>query len=108
MIPSIGRIVHYTLTEQDAEQINRRRKDAQASLDWHREHKTGAVVHTGNAVSANDVFPMVITRTWGDTEQSAVNGTVLLDGNDTFWATSVDQGEGQRHWLAPEFTRSNA
>lgn len=101
MIPSIGRIVHYTLSEQDATEINLRRQDARASLDWHRENKTGAIVHSGNPVSAGDVYPMVITRVWGDTPESAVNGQVLLDGNDLFWTTSVTQGDGQRCWREP-------
>jgi hypothetical protein len=82
MIPSIGRIVHYTLTEQDAEQINRRRADASAMLNWHCEHKTGAVVHIGNPVAGGDVYPLLITRTWGDQADSAINGQVFLDGSD--------------------------
>jgi hypothetical protein len=101
MIPSIGRIVHYTLTEQDAEQINRRRADAQAQIGWHREHKTGAVVHIGNSVAEGDVYPLLITRTWGDQEDSAVNGQVFLDGSDTLWVTSVTQGTGARQWVEP-------
>ena len=97
--PTPGRIVLYQLSEDDATQINRRRKDARdsaVSLD-----KTGYVVHVGNDVSAGDVYPLVITRTWGDTPESAVNGQVLLDGNDTFWATSVSAGERPRTFAWP-------
>lgn len=102
MIPSVGRIVHYTLSESDAIQINRRRADASRNMRTHQEQKTGAVVHVGNNVAAGDVYPMVITRVWGDpSEFTAVNGTVFLDGNDTLWATSVDQGIGPRHWVEP-------
>jgi len=98
-VPTLGRIVHYTLSEQDAEAINRRRKDARdsaASLD-----KTGYVAHVGNDVSAGDVYPLIITKVWGGTPTSAVNGQVLLDGNDTFWATSVAIGEGPRTFAWP-------
>lgn len=61
----------------------------------------GAQIHTGNKVEAGDVYPMVIVRTWGSEPTSSVNGQVLLDGTDTFWATSVSQGEGERHWAWP-------
>lgn len=103
MIPSIGRIVHYSLSADDVDAITRRREDARASLDWHRENKTGAVVHSGNPVKAGDVYPLVITRVWSDepNEDTSVNGQVLLDGNDCLWVTSVTQGEGERHWRKP-------
>ena len=47
------------------------------------------------------MYPLVITRVWGDQEGSAVNGQVLLDGNDTFWATSRNEGEGPGFWSVP-------
>lgn len=101
IIPSIGRICHYTLDQQDANEVNRRRDDARRNLDWHREHQTGAVVHAGNSVSEGDVFPLIITKVWSApaNENSSVNGQVLLDGDDTLWVTSVQQGDGLRHWL---------
>jgi hypothetical protein len=99
MIPSVGRIVHYTLNENDADQINKRRADAVGS--GVAKDESGAIVHVGNKVQAGDVYPLVITRTWGDKEGSAVNGQVLLDGNDTFWATSRTEGEGQGVWSVP-------
>ena len=102
-IPTIGRIVHYRLTAEDAEKINRRRTDAQANMDRHREHKTGAQVHVGNVVVEGHCFPMMIVQVWGNTEESAVNGQVMLDGNDLFWATSrcVGEGPGTFSWPIP-------
>lgn len=103
-VPTIGRVVHYKLSEQDAAAINARRKGAQnlngagvtlASQDL------GAQIHSGNAVEAGDVYPMIITRAWGDQPTSAVNGQVLLDGNDTLWVTSVSLGLGERHFHWP-------
>lgn len=101
-VPTIGRIVHYTLSEADAEQVNRRREDADIYLRkiWPGE-RSGKQVHTGNNVAAGDVYPMVIVRTWGSTPESVVNGQVLLDGNDTLWVTSVGCGEGQRRFVWP-------
>jgi hypothetical protein len=93
MIPSIGRIVHYTLTEYDAQRV----------LDQRKYHKsivaelTGRTwpehVFHGNQPSRGDVYPMLITRVWDrvPTEESCVQGQVFLDGNDTLWVTSVTQ-----------------
>lgn len=91
--PSIGRIVRYTLSEEDATVINSRRKDLRAVV--------GIPVTVGNSVSAGEVYPMVITRVWGDQPTSVVNGQVLLDGNDLHWVTSVSHGEGERHYTWP-------
>ncbi|MGZ4519758.1 MAG: hypothetical protein ACXVX9_00140 [Mycobacteriaceae bacterium] len=99
--PSIGRIVQYTLNGHDAAGVNRRREDAQRHQKEHVATANGVVVHTGNAVSAGDVFPMVITRVWNS---ELVNGQVLLDGNDLLWVTSVHEGEGPRTFAWP--TRS--
>ncbi|WP_461118917.1 hypothetical protein [Saccharothrix stipae] len=102
--PSVGRIVHYTLSEQDAAAINKRRKDAgnlNAAGVTLASQELGAQIHTGNQVSAGDVYPMIIVRVWGDQPTSAVNGQVFLDGNDLFWATSVSLGEGERHFVWP-------
>ncbi len=106
-VPSLGRIVHYRLSADDAVQINRRRTSgvsiatrmktfAQSAQDgpevvygW----PAGAQAHIGNEVSEGDTFPMIITRVWGDTPTSAVNGQVFLDSNDVFWATSRMVGD---------------
>lgn len=99
--PSIGRIVHFILAEHHVAQINRRRAEGEAKMDWHRQEKTGAQVHTGNPVSVGQVFPMIITRVWGAAPGSAVNGQVFLDGNDTLWVTSVVEGDGEGNWFVP-------
>ena len=96
IVPTPGRVVAYTLTEHDAEQINRRRRHARASDA--ASGQTGVIIHSGNTAAAGEVYPMVIVRCWGTTKESAVNAQVLLDGNDTFWATSRVQGEGPGQW----------
>lgn len=101
MVPSIGRIVVYRLGEADAATMNKRRSDAHNS-GFARE-ETGAVVHTGNSLSAGQEFPMIITRVWDaePTEASIVQGQVLLDGNDQLWVTSVKQGGDDYQWHEP-------
>jgi len=90
---SIGRIVHYTLNDQDAKAINGRRTDAAVSEIGH----TGRVIHVGNTVKAGDVYPAMCVRDWG----SSANFQVYLDGNDTYWATSRSEGDGPGTWAWP-------
>ena len=87
MTPTIGRIVHYCLTEQDAECINRRR------VNYHLDPSNeGFIFHTGNVANAGDVFPAMAVRVNDD--GASVNAQVLLDGNDTLWVTSVVESVG--------------
>lgn len=90
--PSIGRIVHYTLTEQDAAAINRRRGDTNRNLAKHREDASGSQVHFGNPVREGETYPLIITRVW-NVDPGTINGQVLLDGNDSLWVTSRTPGD---------------
>lgn len=97
MIPSIGRIVHYTLTEGNAKQITRLRIDSGVGSSFAR---------VGNTPSAGEVYPMLITRLWTDNpdQHSVVQGQVFLDGNDSLWVTSVKQGDNEGQWHQPPMT----
>jgi hypothetical protein len=105
-IPSIGRIVQYRLTAQDAEQINRRRTSGfsisnRVKADPQPQWPIGAQAHIGNEAREGVVFPMMITKVWGNKPDSAVNGQVFLDGNDVLWITSIAAGEGPRTFSWP-------
>jgi len=106
--PSIGRIVHYRLSEQDAQDINRRRKDFLIFCIFCRSRPeeagtfpgaSGHVGHVGNSVAEGDVFPAMIVNTWGST---TVNLQVHLDGNDNYWATSRKEGGNPGQWSWPQ------
>jgi hypothetical protein len=81
--PTIGRIVHYRLCEQDAERINEQR-DAR--------HTTGTYVAC-NGVAPGFVYPAIVVRTADNT--LAVNLQVFLDGPDTLWVTSRGSDEDE-------------
>ena len=100
--PTVGMTVLYTLSEQDADQTNKRRDDTFKNLKYHQENSNGVQVHVGNKVTAGEVYPMMIVRIWGNAIDSAVNGQVLLDGNDCLWVTSVSAGTGERHFAFME------
>ncbi|GHA01607.1 hypothetical protein ACFOOM_12040 [Streptomyces echinoruber] len=97
--PTIGRIVHYRLTEHDASDINRRREDWQRMGGEHNQ--AGIVGHVGNHVSEGDLFPAVIVRVWNESTVTC-NLQVLLDGIDTYWATSRAEGTESGTWAWPE------
>jgi hypothetical protein len=83
--PTIGRIVLYRVTPEQAAAINERRRLSGATL-------------TGNIVSAGDTFPCVVVRPWSDT---CLNGQALLDGNDSLWVLSANLGDEPGNWNWP-------
>lgn len=101
MTPSLGRIVHYTMTAEDAEKINKRRKDAHYAMDMHRTSANGVMVHVGNDVKEGDVYPLIITKIWDEGERASFNGQLMLDGNDLYWVTSTSIGDGLRQCVWP-------
>lgn len=104
MTPTVGRIVHYKLSEWDVAAINRRRADYQNTLRAGEGNATGYVAHVGNDVRAGDDYPAIVVRCWFTdyTPESCVNLQVLLDGNDSYWATSRRQGDENGQWRWPE------
>jgi hypothetical protein len=114
IVPTIGRVVLYTLTADDAEKINRRRTTGQSIAErikaalW----PIGAQAHIGNSVSGGMVFPATVVRTWGDTPESVVNLQVYMDGNDIFWVTSAHVSEGPEpgfyHWMGYQLGQAKA
>lgn len=102
-VQSIGRIVRYRLSAQDATLVNRRRTTGESIAQRMQQSQwsLGAQAHIGNEVKEGDVYPMIIVRVWGDTPSSSVNGQVFLDGSDTLWVTSVMNGTEPRTWQWP-------
>lgn len=94
MKPSLGRIVIYRITAQEAEEINRRRIE-RVGGGW----PTGAQAHVGNRAIEGNEYPMIVTSVFG-ADLTWINGQVLLDGSDSLWALSKVEGNnpGEWHW----------
>lgn len=90
--PPVGAVVTYRLTEQDAQEINKRRADANRHRRDNPDEQNGYLAHVGNTVRAGDTYPAVVVRTF-DPKSTTANLQVLLDGNDTYWATSRQAGD---------------
>lgn len=102
---TIGRLVHYVLSLDDAAKINGRRTDGAAIQDRILEDRwpIGAQAHIGNRVAPGDVLPAMVVRVLPGEQ---VNLQVFLDGNDVFWATTRSEAApgrtepGRWHWPA--------
>lgn len=105
--PTVGRIVLFKLSKADADEINKRRDDVAV---YHKSYPelnvdTGFQVHVGSPAYAGQVLPMIIVAVWGET---LVNGKVFLDGNDDFWALSIEKGEEDHRWDWMPFQKDQA
>jgi len=112
---TIGRTVIYKITDQQANEINRRRTnggDIAARIKQNTDSTSmwpiGAQAHIGNSTFGGEEFPLVVVRVWPNEfgeGKSGVNGQLMLDGNDSLWVTSAGEGieNGQWHW--PEIVK---
>lgn len=93
--PEAGDVVLYRLTAGDVAHINPWR------ADFHRngsaESRLGFVGHIGNHVQAGDVLPAVVVAVHAESTVTC-NLRVLLDGSDTWWATSRAEGDDPGQW----------
>lgn len=115
----VGKIVQYTLTEEDARQINRRRttgraiaarieNNGQIATDGAvigEQWPLGAQAHIGNPASTGDTLPLMVVRIWPNEfgeGKTGINGQVFLDGNDVYWVASIEESESVLGGLSAE------
>lgn len=102
--PSIGRTVHYQLTEQDVIAINRRRADF-VEMMKKSQWQPGAQAHVGAEAQIGETLPMVITKVHTNGTEGndmRIDGQVFLNGNDTLWVKEIPFGDGFGQWNWPE------
>jgi len=103
MDPTLGRIVQYHLSAEDAATVLRRRTTSDSISNRLKDDPprwpAGAQAHIGNLVMDGQTLPMMIVRVW---EDQTVNGQVFLDGCDVLWVTGVAHGVGPGMWRWPE------
>jgi len=101
---AIGNVVVYRLTASDCDAINRRRTSGQSIHERLQQEPPawpeGAQAHIGNQVHVGQVVPFVVTAVWPEEfdGKGGYNGQVLLDGTDSLWVTSVQQGMEPGNW----------
>ena len=86
--PSIGRVVHYVLTDQDTQAIRAQR--AGRVVDVSVNPVRTVAVHYGRTHFVGDVVSLDITRVTGG---NIISGQARLDGNDVLWVTDVPNFE---------------
>lgn len=96
---TVGRVVHYVLSEFDAQTINERNA---AAKDLAVADRVPALqYHGGNKVAEGQHCAMVIVHVWS--AAGTVNGQVVLDGASNYWVTSRQFSEtkepGTWHWI---------
>lgn len=85
----LGQIVHYTLSEQDAERADRIVPRLDSSGQQNR-----------NTPQSGETYPAMILRDFG----GSANLRVYLDGGSgaELWVTSRAEGDGQGKWAQAE------
>jgi hypothetical protein len=89
MLPDIGQVVLYSLTEEQAARITERRLQS-ASTGF----------GPAPSVLPGDAVPMLVAAcaTGYEDGVSAVAGRLLLDDDDDWWVTSVTEGVAPGAW----------
>ena len=86
-MPDIGQVVLYSLTEEQAEEINRRRHESSPGQ--------------GPGVIPGDTVPMLVEACAAGYDDGicAVAGRLLIDDDDeNWWVTSVTEGIAPGAW----------
>jgi hypothetical protein len=87
IIPTPGRIVWYTLTQRDVDDIVRKRVMFRVG---------------GNTPYVGKIYPAIVVETWNTQSAfGAINLKVQLDGPDDYWAQNVKPGgePGTYQWM---------
>lgn len=84
MQPTIGRTVHYVLSQADVDRIIDGRADAISDAQARNRE-----VCFGDPVAEGDILPMIIVKVHETSEDNLVNGHIFLDGTDVLWRENI-------------------
>lgn len=84
--PTLGRIVHYTLTDEDVRRLD---NDRITTLAY------------GNLPHAGDSVPAIVVGGMNADAPRTVNLQACLDGNDRLWIANAAEGEEAGQWHYP-------
>ena len=103
---TIGRVVQYKLSAEDAQQIMWRRMNRE-SIDKRMNGglwPEGAQARIGNPVEEAQYVPMMVTavnKVVGFPYSITVNGQCFLDGCDVYWMHLAREGIEEGTWRWP-------
>lgn len=83
MQPTIGRIVHYRLSDEDVARIR--------ALPTPRF----------NPANPGDTYPAMVVRVFESATDGGANLQVFIDGQAQLWITSAKPGDGPGTWSWP-------
>jgi hypothetical protein len=84
----IGQVVHYRLSQQDVQEIEKWRQSTSKAL--------GSESLPQEDVRTGQVYPAIITRMYGGSMTSPeVSLKVFLEGPHDFWTTARSMGQGE-------------
>src|SRR5580765_3370402 len=97
---TIGEMVVYVLSAEDAERVNRRRTSGESIGERVRSGSwpLGAQAHIGEGVEEFEAFPALVVAAYGDAltgEGEEVNLKVFLDGTDELWVQGPKEDAGK-------------
>jgi hypothetical protein len=91
-------VVYYRVSKQVADEINARRNVAMADCRSKTSNRNVKPSVHGNDVNEGNVFPAMVVAAWSS---NCVNLQVILDGNDSHWVTSANEGDQVGQWFRP-------
>ena len=96
MKPTVGRIVHYALTAEEAKAMNARRKDTQNNLEKMRKERPGYQAHVGTTLTEGQIVPLTVTSVSdaGREDEAGVaqfyaRGQATLEGSDSLFVNGA-------------------
>lgn len=94
---TIGRIVHYRLTQQDIHQIQ------QMKAQFRKVDGLDYLTQGSSDIRQGEVFPAIVVNAFG---RDQANLQVFVDGPVPLWVTSKNSGDSEGQWQWPQYSEA--